>query len=125
MMLVPRSKSRVTLPIPPSVNNLFATVGGKRVRSRAYKAWLKNVEGPLLEMQIPSKFPVIISVVVFGRLKTNRDLDNLLKPVGDAMVTCNVLPGDSVRHICGWRVDYCETHDDPYLVVEVYEVSGT
>ena len=30
-----------TLPTPPSVNNLFSTVGNRRVKSRTYAAWMQ------------------------------------------------------------------------------------
>jgi len=122
MMLVPRSKVAVTLPLPPSVNNLFATVGGKRVRSKAYARWIKNVSGLLLELERPQGIPVVVHVDVFGTLNRARDLDNMLKPIGDALVTCNVLPGDSVKHVVGWRILYWPSEEDaePGLTVRLY-----
>lgn len=76
MIVVPRSKTSVDLPLPPSVNNLFATVGRKRVKSREYRAWLAACEPLLVELRHPRSLPAGIRVDVFGKVNACRDLDN-------------------------------------------------
>ena len=101
-----RSKSSVTLPMPPSTNNLFATARGRRVKTREYRAWLAACAPALLELRKPDSLPAWICVVALGAVNARRDLDNLLKPVGDALVANGVLPGDSLAHVRRWSVEY-------------------
>jgi hypothetical protein len=35
----------LTLPAPPTVNNLFINVGRRRAKSKRYRAWLDRGEG--------------------------------------------------------------------------------
>lgn len=91
----------VTLPMPPSTNNLFATVivKGKlrRIRSKKYDAWCneanwlvriaaaaKQIEGPY-SLQLWAK-----------RTTKRRDLDNLAKPICDALVKGGAIADDSL-----------------------------
>ena len=120
MIVTPRSRTAATLPLPPSTNNLFATVRGKRVKSREYRAWLSAVAPLLVELRPPKALPAAVRVGVFGKVNAARDLDNMLKPIGDALVAGGVLPGDSLKYVTEWRVCYGgEWGAPPAVVVEV------
>jgi crossover junction endodeoxyribonuclease RusA len=75
-------KRSFTLPYPPSVNNLYATVRGRRVLSakgRAYKATVESIVG---RNMIEGEVAV---AVAFYRPARRGDLDNTLKALLDAL----------------------------------------
>lgn len=84
-----------TVPVPPSTNNLFVTIGRRRFKSPAYRAWLAVAVPLLARLRRPEVFPVRVLVTAFA-INEARDVDNLAKPVSDALVTAGVLPGDSI-----------------------------
>ncbi len=88
------------LPIPPSANNLFATVHGHRVRSLAYKSWIELAGFNLLQ-SFPNVTPCRVTIHVTGGRgwRANRDLGNIEKPVLDLLVTCGVLPDDNTKYV--------------------------
>lgn len=120
MGVTPQSRFNVTLPLPPSTNNLFATVRGRRVKSREYKAWLATALALLVELRRPRTLPASIRASVFGKVNAARDLDNLLKPIGDALVAAGVIPGDSVKYVTEWRINYGGEWDQEYPAVLVH-----
>ncbi|WP_423415544.1 RusA family crossover junction endodeoxyribonuclease [Hyphomicrobium sp. B1] len=87
---------RLTLPLPPSANALFANIRGHgRVRTYAYRKW-SDVAGWTIRVERPRKFlgPVSIEIRA-GIPRRRRDLDNLAKPVIDALVSFDVIVDDS------------------------------
>lgn len=86
------------------MNNLFRGQGKRRFKTKQYREWLaKSI--PLLAMLRPATaFPVGITVLVVGKMNVQRDLDNLLKPIGDALVEAKIIPGDDIRRVNRWDV---------------------
>jgi crossover junction endodeoxyribonuclease RusA len=117
--LAPRSQIRVELPLPPSTNNLFATVNGKRVKTKKYRDWLKACEAPLVELKKPEPGLLRVRVEVHGKVNPQRDLDNMLKPIGDALVANGIIAGDTVEHVAGWAVDFFRDSFDPVVHVSL------
>jgi crossover junction endodeoxyribonuclease RusA len=86
----------VTLPIPPSINQQYATVNGRRVLSstgRAYKTyvgqqvWLALAQSPVrfsLQKRLQSG-PLALSIRFFFASALRRDLDGGLKIAQDAV----------------------------------------
>jgi crossover junction endodeoxyribonuclease RusA len=86
----------VTLPIPPSINQQYATVNGRRVLSsagRAYKTsvgqhvWLALAQSPArfsLQERLQSR-PLALSIRFFFASALRRDLDGGLKIAQDAV----------------------------------------
>lgn len=97
------SLESVTLPIPPSTNHLFFTKGRRRIKSAEYRAWTSEVL-PILRRLARVAPPVEIEVTVCGKVNAQRDLDNMLKPIGDALVESGVIENDNVRHVTAWNV---------------------
>ncbi len=89
--------------IPPSTNNLFATRGRKRVKTSEYRDWIAGAL-PILQRLRKVPGPVIVVVRVMGKVNAQRDLDNLLKPIGDTLKHAGVIADDSIRHVSGWDV---------------------
>jgi Holliday junction resolvase RusA-like endonuclease len=111
------SADRATVPVPPSTNNLFRTVGVRRFRTKEYVAWSQLAEPVLATIRPPESLPVVVVVRIAGKLNVQRDLDNTLKPVGDALVAAGVLPEDDVRHVVGWDVRYERGEGEPVATV--------
>jgi Holliday junction resolvase RusA-like endonuclease len=95
----------VELTLPPSTNNLFFTKGRKRIKTTDYRDWIEQAE-PILRRLKRVPGPVVIVVRVRGAVNMQRDLDNLLKPLGDCLKLAEVIPDDSVKHVTGWDVKY-------------------
>ncbi|MGE0290381.1 MAG: RusA family crossover junction endodeoxyribonuclease [Bradyrhizobium sp.] len=90
---------RYELPFPPSVNNLFVTVGSKRVRSTRYKAWAKEAgQFILLQGRKRVRGPVSLSVALVRPDRRTRDLSNTLKAIEDLLVDMSVIDDDSLIH---------------------------
>jgi Holliday junction resolvase RusA-like endonuclease len=88
----------IDLPRPPSVNNLFLNKGrgGGRVKTRAYREWVSlaawEIKIAARSGRIEGKFGVLI---ILGACPGNApDLDNMIKPIVDALVSAGVTPDD-------------------------------
>lgn len=95
----------VVLPVPPSANNLFLSVGRRRVKTPQYRAWIEAADPIAAKLKPPARKPFGVSITVFGhgRLNTARDLANCEKAIVDSLVRTGVIPGDSIRDGL-WRV---------------------
>ena len=91
-----------SLPIPPSVNNSFVNAAGKgRVKSADYTAWLARAGHKLGLVRYRTKdFKTIdfaVSVVIeVERSNAQRDLDNCIKPILDALQKSKIIKNDNL-----------------------------
>lgn len=95
------TETRISLPWPPSTNELYAIGGNhRRVVSPRYKAW-KETAGWTLQAQRPPKFsgPVSITIELCPPHTRRFDLDNRTKSTLDLLVTHGVLPDDNSVHV--------------------------
>jgi Holliday junction resolvase RusA-like endonuclease len=93
--------TRISLPLPPSVNGLFVNVRGRgRVRSEGYRKWALEA-GWMLKAQRPGKFlvPVNISIEINPPNGRAFDLDNRNKALLDLLVEHQIIPDDSIRWV--------------------------
>lgn len=98
-----RDKLILTLPYPPTANNLFINAGRRRVKSDEYKAWIALAEGVLMS-QIPTlrragiktrfegEFHYTLTVIRPDRRR--RDIDNLNKATLDFLKSSGVIEDD-------------------------------
>lgn len=96
----------LTLPTPPSTNNLFFTVtAGPRRRGRAktpeYQDWILQA-GYRLNAQrhapVPGKVSLLIEVAE-PATKVRQDIANREKAVTDLLVTHGIIEGDDQRFV--------------------------
>lgn len=86
----------ITLPFPPSLNNLFINVRRGRIRSQKYDSWLQEA-GQEIMRQRPSKCQGPVSIKYEfqdGRDNRKRDLDNLAKAPNDLLVSHGIIEAD-------------------------------
>jgi len=95
--------------IPPSVNNLFATIRRRRVKTAEYKEWIA-VSTPLIKSGLKpvETYPVEVTIWVLGGDGWNnrRDIANCEKPVTDLLVACGILVDDATKYV--W--DTCQRY---------------
>lgn len=86
----------LSLPYPPSGNALWRSNRGRVHKSERYTRWLKDAGYIALE-QRPGGIvgPYKISIQATRPDKRRRDLDNLLKPISDLLVSVGVIEDDS------------------------------
>lgn len=91
------------LPMPPSVNKIFANVPGVgRVKTEAYKNWITEAGWMLLaQRNIGTRRhrllvgPVEVSVTAYRPANKKRDLDNILKALLDLLTSTQTIKDDS------------------------------
>ncbi len=85
------------IPVPPSTNNLFATIAGKRRSTTDYLRWQRQADLLIMLQQREQAriAPPVAVTVTIPQSKQRRDLDNYLKAALDALVRCRVIPDDS------------------------------
>jgi len=97
-------KARYTFnALPPSVNHIWRHTKNGTFRTADYKAW-QNGEGWNLKTQLPKqpKFsgPVYITAAL-RRPRSNADIDNRLKGIGDTLQSIGAITDDKL--IYGWN----------------------
>lgn len=114
---------RFTLPTPPSTNNLFATIAGKRRSTSDYLRWQREVDLLIMSQRVKQERvapPVQITITVPQNGRQRADLDNRIKAVQDALVRCQIIPDDSdliVKRITaqvGVQLE-CTVDVEPYI----------
>jgi crossover junction endodeoxyribonuclease RusA len=90
------------LPLPPSVNNQYATVNGRRVLSQAAQRWKKQARQILDRLAVPETFTATLQegylalfIDFYFETPLRRDLDGGLKIAQD--VICQALGVDDRR----------------------------
>jgi len=82
-----------TLPYPPSMNHYWRRVGAKTLISREGRAYRKHVEALLLSRdQVEGRLSV--SIKLYPPDKRRRDLDNIQKPLLDALEHARLIRDD-------------------------------
>ena len=91
----------ITLPMPPTTNNLFAGNGRRRYRTSQYNTWAEAA-GWELKRQRPASVAGRVSLLIqVAEPKTKRaqDLDNKTKALLDLLVFHGVIQGDSQNFV--------------------------
>lgn len=87
----------LSLPFPPSVNNLWRRGRTGMYRSPSYMTWL-NAAGTMLNAQKPGKIAghYVIAIELERKDNRRRDCDNLVKAVSDLLEQHGVIENDSL-----------------------------
>lgn len=107
------------IPMPPSVNRNTRFGKHGAYSSPAYKAWQKEVGEIFLAAKAKEMKPPYKVKYAVGRPdKRNRDIDNLIKPLNDALQRAGILTNDSlVQEI---NIKWCDAAPKGMVVLNVY-----
>ncbi len=100
---------QVTLPYPPSTNALWRMGKGRMYKSKKYTDWMVSCFAPLVS--VPEIIePVSVEMSVGRPDRRKRDLDNITKPILDALETHKVLENDCLvqRLLLYWSLDHTD-----------------
>ncbi len=112
-----------TLPLPPSSNHLFATVNGRRIKSREYRAWIESAALDVMVQGVRRvASPVKVFIYLDGKVNLQRDLANFEKAVTDLLVSAGVIENDSLKHVVALHLIYTRDEKPATLSVHVHEV---
>lgn len=114
------ARVNILLPMPPSTNNLFATVNGRRVITRPYNMWRK-VAYELFRLFKEKPLEKPYGVHIRLNLDHKSDIDNRVKPILDALVASETICGD--QWVDTIRVDRDRTVKVGSCQVEVWSLS--
>jgi Holliday junction resolvase RusA-like endonuclease len=102
------------IPIPTSVNAMFANSEKGRVKTEAYREWRKKAESVILSQDVPrfeGTFEIRIAASDRG-LTRRRDIDNIAKSSIDVLVHCGVIIKDDHLHLRSVKMRW--TSDIPH-----------
>lgn len=92
---------KVTLPLPPTTNNLFFNLKGRggRAKSQAYKQWLKDAQPLILAAYREAGSPVFadkqrMALHLRVGVGYRSDIENRCKAVADALCAFLPIPDD-------------------------------
>jgi len=85
------------LPYPPTVNTMYATVNGRRVKSAKARAYQATIMGILSISKVPDfkSHKLSVTVWVYPPDRRKRDLSNLDKALMDSLVAGGLFDDDS------------------------------
>ena len=92
------SRSELLLPWPPSINHYYRNVGGRTLISRKGREYRGTVGALVAGANLPPFAPearLVAIIDVFPPDRRRRDLDNIQKPVLDALEHAGVYEDDS------------------------------
>lgn len=92
-MTAPSLAFSVVLPMPPSLNNIYATVGRRRVKVLAYTDWRDMSAWIIAGAKLP-RIGGAIAVQIELPMKMRGDIDNRVKPILDALVASKRVDDD-------------------------------
>lgn len=92
------SEYRITLPWPPTNNNLFTVARGRKIKSQKGRNYLAEVNAYILSnrMAYGLKSSLSVNITAYPPTRAKRDLDNLFKAPLDALTQCGVIADDSL-----------------------------
>lgn len=115
----------LSLPIPPSANNLFFNRRGGKGRSRSpeYLNWQVAAGWQVkLARQSPITGPVCVSIVV--QENPRRDLDSYCKALIDLLVAHKLIPDDSCKYVREIRISWGKIEGCRVTVTSTGERNG-
>jgi Holliday junction resolvase RusA-like endonuclease len=76
----------LSLPLPPSANNLWRVFRNRAIKSKEYREWIARAQSIVSESVghlEPSTAPCVVKLQIY--LRRRRDVDNNIKPVLDVL----------------------------------------
>jgi Holliday junction resolvase RusA-like endonuclease len=115
-----------TLPLPPSVNGMFANAGQGRVKTKGYREWRKAASAAIIAQRCPAftgTFRLEVRASDQG-LTHARDIDNCAKATADAFVHCGIIPADDFRHMRAVALEWDSELPEGTCSIKIIELSS-
>lgn len=103
------------VPVPPSTNKLYATIGRRRVKAMSYLAWI-NEAGWEIKSQHPFLIPGQVAVEYVCPINPKRDLGNFEKGLSDLLVRMGIIEDD--KHITEIRLKWARNITNVVITVK-------
>lgn len=116
---------RIELPFPPSVNNLYANAGRKRIMTPRYKAWFSLASTAIKGSHRQGVGPYALAIALKRPDKRRRDLGNLEKAISDLLVEHGVVKDDSLCERITLQWDHGIKADCVVIVVPCAEAMAS
>lgn len=115
----------LSLPWPPSANTYYRSVMGRVLISKEGRQYRQTVQATALEQRVGgfiAEARVSVRVHAFPPDRRRRDLDNMLKPMLDAMTHAGLWVDDS--QIDELSIRRADVQKDGRMFIEVVEIAG-
>lgn len=90
-------RERFSLPFPPSINNYYAVVRGRKILSSRGRVYQRDAVALLRSRRVaPIEGTIFAHVVLVPPDRRRRDVGNLDKPIFDALTKAGVYSDDSL-----------------------------
>lgn len=89
----------IILPAPPSVNALRTVARGRVISSAVYRDWREAAGWAIRAGQLRPVTSYPVQVTITLRTLHRRDIDNVVKPLLDALVDVGILKDDDWAHV--------------------------
>jgi Holliday junction resolvase RusA-like endonuclease len=110
----------ITLPMPPSTNDLHEWRGGQPRRSKKYAQWLVDVEWLGVVQRAADKVTGNYAMRVTGP-RSRLDLDNCIKALSDGLQRMRVVGNDKHAQAILLQVD--PVRAEPTVLVELWALA--
>lgn len=114
-----------SLPYPPTVNNMFEnnSRGRGRRKSDGYVSWISEAGARLTKEKIKKcNGKVYVSISAKAPDKRKRDIDNIIKPILDLLVSYRVIDADDSSCLTGLSIRWDNILMCPGVIVLITEV---
>lgn len=114
----------VCLSLPPSTNRIWRYVKGRAIKSEEYRTWLRYA-AQLVSLATRGGVidgPYALTVVAGTQGASRRDLDNLLKPIGDCLMAGGAICDD--RHCRRIEAEWREGVTGVVVTIEPYPMTA-
>jgi Holliday junction resolvase RusA-like endonuclease len=108
-----------------SANKMYVPIAkGQLSKSKAYNDWIEKQSSKIKESMLPAKvFPIDIEILIMAdyRWKAKNDTDNLIKPLVDLLVKCQIIPDDTTRYVNSVKIRYLQSFWQPTICISYTE----
>jgi len=117
--------TRITLPFPPSVNDMFVNAPGKgRVKSKKYASWTTEAMWSIKSQKIkPIEGEVSISIGLVAPNRRPMDADNRVKAILDAITGAGVIQDDNNRFVRRLSVEWLPSGEPCTVIIQQIEAA--
>lgn len=108
----------IDLPLPPSVNAIWRSVGGKVIKSKDYRKWTAAADSICMTQtgwrnkKITGRYTVLL-ILNETMMRANSDGDNRLKAPLDYAKRIGLIVDDSIKYAREWHIKLGDDSNAP------------